>query len=110
MKIAASRRSRALADRPNGGIFALEHTRGHERIMISQLLASPIAGGMGRLCLRTSDPEPLILPLIGPESRCRAGVANDRFVWEWEASGVILVLLPIQVLSGAIWGIRILSP
>jgi 1,2-beta-oligoglucan phosphorylase len=73
---------------PNGAIFAMEHARGHERIMINQLLASPIAGGMSRLYLRTGNREPMILPLVGPESRCCVGAADDRFVWAGEASGV----------------------
>ena len=54
--------------------------------MINQSLGSPIAGGMGRLYLRTGGPEPMILPVVGPEARCRVGAADDRFVWEGETS------------------------
>ena len=73
---------------PSGAIFAIEHADPKRRIMINQVLGSPIANGMGRLYLRVGGPEPAILPLIGPEAGLRAGAANDRFVWEGEASGV----------------------
>src|ERR1700733_12843644 len=73
---------------PSGAIFSIEHADPKRRIMINQVLGSPIANGMGRLYLRVGGPEPAILPLIGPEPGLRAGAANDRFVWEGEASGV----------------------
>src|SRR5271165_1368645 len=46
---------------PNGAIFAIEHVEAGRRIMINQVLASPVAGGMGRLYLRAGGPEPQIL-------------------------------------------------
>ena len=59
---------------PSGAIFAIEHTRSRSRrIMINQVLASPIASGMGRLYLRAGGPEPTILPFIGPEAGLRVG-------------------------------------
>ncbi len=73
---------------PNGAVFAIEHTDGSRQIMINQVLGSPIAGGMGRLLLRTGGNAPMTLPLIGPEAQCRVGAAEDRFVWEGEKSGV----------------------
>ena len=73
---------------PSGAIFAIEHADLKRRIMINQVLGSPIANGMGRLYLRVGGPEPAILPLIGPEAGLRAGAANDRFVWDGDASGV----------------------
>src|SRR5262245_16410823 len=73
---------------PNGAIFAIEHTQGSRRIMINQSLASPIASGMGRLYLRTGGAEPMILPVIGPEARCRVGGTDDRVVWDGEQCGV----------------------
>ena len=51
---------------PSGAIFAIEHADPKRRIMINQVLGSPIANGMGRLYLRVGGPEPAILPLIGP--------------------------------------------
>jgi cellobiose phosphorylase len=73
---------------PNGAIFAMEHTQKSRRVMINQVLASPIAGGMGRLFLRTGGPEAKVLPIVGPEARCSVGIAEDRFVWEGETSAV----------------------
>jgi cellobiose phosphorylase len=73
---------------PNGAIFAMEHTQKSRRAMINQVLASPIAGGMGRLFLRTGGPKAKVLPIVGPEARCSVGIAEDRFVWEGETSAV----------------------
>src|SRR5262245_33533708 len=73
---------------PNGAVFAMEHTDGSRKIMINQVLGSPIAGGMGRLLLRIGGTAPTILPVIGPEAPGRVGSAEDRFVWEGEALGV----------------------
>src|SRR5271157_5787302 len=63
---------------PSGAIFAIEHIEPKRRIMINQVLASPIASGMGRLFLRAGGPEPAILPVIGPEKRLRVGASDDR--------------------------------
>ena len=73
---------------PSGAIFGIEHVDPKRRIMVSQVFASPIAGGMGRLFLRVGGPEPAILPVIGPEAGLRVGAASDRFVWEGERDGV----------------------
>jgi 1,2-beta-oligoglucan phosphorylase len=73
---------------PNGAIFTMEHTQKSGRVMINQVLASPIAGGMGRLFLRTGGREARVLPVIGPEARCSVGIAEDRFVWEGGTSGL----------------------
>jgi 1,2-beta-oligoglucan phosphorylase len=73
---------------PSGAIFAIEHVDAKRRIMINQVLASPIANGIGRLFLRTGGPEPAILPVIGPEAGLRVGASNDRVVWEGEEGGV----------------------
>jgi 1,2-beta-oligoglucan phosphorylase len=73
---------------PNGAVFTIEHTHASRQIMINQVLASPIAGGMGRLFLRSGGTAPMILPVIGPEAQCRVGSADDRFVWEGETSGL----------------------
>ena len=73
---------------PNGAIFAIEHLRRGRRIMINQSLGSPVAGGMGRVCLRIGGSEPLILSLAGAEAHCRVGVAANRCVWQGEIRGV----------------------
>jgi 1,2-beta-oligoglucan phosphorylase len=72
----------------SGAIFAIEHIDPKRRLMINQVLASPIANGIGRLFLRAGGPEPAILSVIGPEARLRVGASNDRVVWEGEESGV----------------------
>jgi cellobiose phosphorylase len=73
---------------PNGAIFAIEHLRRGRRIMINQSLGSPVAGGMGRVCLRIGGSEPLVLSLAGAEAHCRVGVAANRCVWQGEIRGV----------------------
>jgi cellobiose phosphorylase len=73
---------------PNGAVFSLEHAEGARRIMVNQALASPIAGGMGRLLLRIGGADPAILACAGAEAKCRTGAAEDRFVWQGEQRGV----------------------
>jgi cellobiose phosphorylase len=73
---------------PNGAIFAIEHVQDRRQIMVNQSLASPLAGGMGRLYLRVGGAEPTTFPLIGPEAHCRVGTADDRIVWAGERHGV----------------------
>src|SRR5271166_3054556 len=77
----ANRTGLSISLLPNGAIFAIERTQSQQRIMINQVLGSPIAGGMGRLYLRTSDRESMIVPVIGLEAPSRIGAADDRFVW-----------------------------
>ena len=84
----ANRTGLSISLLPNGAIFAIEHARDQQRIMINQVLGSPIAGGMGRLYLRASGGESMILPVIGPEAPCRTGAAEDRFVWQGEQRGL----------------------
>jgi len=73
---------------PSGAIFAIEHAEANRWIMINQTLGSPVANGMGRLYLRLGEPQPAILPVMGPEARLRVGASDDRYVWEGEESGV----------------------
>jgi cellobiose phosphorylase len=67
---------------PSGAIFALEHVQGSGRILINQVLGSPLAGGLGRLFLRAGGAKPAVLSLQGPGVRMRVGSAVDRIVWE----------------------------
>lgn len=73
---------------PNGAVFALEHVQAGHRIRINRTLGSPLAGGMGRICLRIGGREPLIAPIAGATARCRIGATPDSFTWQGE-SGVI---------------------
>jgi len=78
----------AISLLPNGGIFAIEHAEKDRRIMINQVLGSPIGGGMGRLYLRIGGGEPTMLPLAGAEARARVGVRGDGFLWQGHSRGV----------------------
>ncbi|MBV9287903.1 MAG: hypothetical protein JO288_08775, partial [Hyphomicrobiales bacterium] len=63
---------------PSGAVFAMEHALRGQRIMVNQVLASPLAGGMARLVLRIGGASPAIVPLVGAEARSPIGVAEDR--------------------------------
>ena len=82
---------------PNGAVFTIEHGPDRQRTMINQVLASSLAGGIGRLYVRVGEPTSEILRVTGPGvDRCGGG--DDRFVWESVAAGlrheVILWLHP----------------
>ena len=83
-----NRRGLSISRLPNGAIFSLEHRQDdRRRILINQVQASPIAGGLARLLLRIGGDSPAVLPCIGPEANCRIGAADDRFVWRSEQTG-----------------------
>jgi cellobiose phosphorylase len=73
---------------PSGAIFVIEHAEASRTIMINQTLASPVANGLGRLYLRAGGPEPVILPVVGPEAPLSVGHSDDRFVWKGDESGL----------------------
>ncbi|MGE0239217.1 MAG: cellobiose phosphorylase [Parvibaculaceae bacterium] len=73
---------------PNGVLFALEHESERGRIMLNQVLGSPVHGGIGRLYLRIGGDAPRIIEIVGPEARFRLGADADRFVWDGETDGV----------------------
>jgi 1,2-beta-oligoglucan phosphorylase len=71
---------------PNGSLFAIEHERDNRRIMVNQVLGSPVGGGITRLYLRVEDAE---APLsIGPGANVTFGATEDRIVWVGETAGV----------------------
>ena len=43
---------------PNGSLFAIEHESERRRIMLNQVLGSPVHGGIGRLYLRIGGEQP----------------------------------------------------
>ncbi|MBI4204070.1 MAG: hypothetical protein HY527_03515 [Betaproteobacteria bacterium] len=57
-------------------------------ILINQVLASPVEGGIGRILLRIGGAEPFIVHAVGPGARIRLGVTEDRVVWEGETGGI----------------------
>lgn len=71
---------------PNGCLFAIEHVSERGRIMLNQIPGSPIAGGIGRLCLRMGGDR--VIELVGPRAQARFGAAADRFVWEGETDNL----------------------
>eukprot|EP01037_Dinobryon_pediforme_P010625 gene10625-10696_t len=73
---------------PNGALFALKHERNNRQIMINQVLGSPIAGGMGQIYIRTGGVNPATIPTIGPNTQCRIGATQDRFIWDGETNGL----------------------
>ena len=73
---------------PNGAVFALEHGESGPRILINQVLGSPVAGAMGGLFVRTGGPEPMTPAAIGAQAHCRVGSDQDRFVWSGEHGGL----------------------
>jgi cellobiose phosphorylase len=75
----------AISALPNGSLFAIEHQHERGRIMLNQVLGSPLAGGIGRLYLRIGGREPRLVR-IGPGAAGRFGAAADRFVWEGESA------------------------
>lgn len=73
---------------PNGCLFDIEHESPHNRIMINQVLGSPIGGGIGRMLLRVGGETPRVMPIMGADARVRFGAGADRFVWEGESAEI----------------------
>ncbi|MBX6321426.1 MAG: cellobiose phosphorylase [Rhodospirillaceae bacterium] len=71
---------------PNGTLFAIEHADEGGRVMVNQVLGSPVAGGIGRVLLRVADARPGVAEIVGPGARVRCGAAPEasggRFVWD----------------------------
>jgi cellobiose phosphorylase len=73
---------------PNGAVFAIEHETDQRRIMINQVLASSVGNGLGRLYIRTGQPDPTIFQVIGPSAQCRVGAGKDRVAWVGQTHGL----------------------
>jgi cellobiose phosphorylase len=67
---------------PNGSLFAIEHESRDARIMINQVLGSPLAGGIARVYVRVGGAQPRIDRVTGCGAGMRFGAAADRVVWE----------------------------
>jgi len=85
---------------PNGCLFAIEHAAGHGRIMLNQMLGSPLGGSLARILVRTGGADGSITEAVGPGAAVACGAAGDRFVWDGTAKGlqhrVTLWLHPAQ--------------
>ena len=64
---------------PNGCVYGIET----DRLLINQVLASPLAGGVQRLFLRTFDDHGSIEPveIVGPGAASGFQPADDRLAW-----------------------------
>ena len=72
----------------NASVFAIEHLDGASSVLINQLLASPVEGGIARILVRIGGVTPSIAEVVGPRAAVCLGFAEDRVVWEGETSGV----------------------
>ncbi|GGE04532.1 cellobiose phosphorylase [Aureimonas endophytica] len=88
---------------PNGTVFGLAHEAGGHRILIGQVLGSPLGCGLARITLRIGGPDARQLDLCGPRARGRFGVDRDRAVWEGEDRGLAYRLTLSLAPSGALW-------
>ena len=83
---------------PNGSVYAIEHRTNAGATLISQVLGSPIGGGIARILLRSHASGSRTREILGPRARVRLGAAADRIVWEGRAGAirhrVMLRLLP----------------
>src|SRR5262245_57585863 len=59
----------------NASVFAIEHLDPHGAVLINQLLASPVEGGIARILVRTGGIKPAIVEAVGPGAHIRFGCA-----------------------------------
>lgn len=70
---------------PDGCIYSIEH----DGILINQVCASPVAGGIGRVWLRVIDgSEVRLIEVIGPGSAAAVSRLADRVIYAGEANGL----------------------
>ena len=67
---------------PNGSVFAIEHWTNDRAILVNQLLASPLEGGVARIFLRIGGATRSTAEIVGPRADVRLGLAEDCVVWE----------------------------
>jgi cellobiose phosphorylase len=88
----------AVSILPNGSLFALEHSKDDISTLISQVLGSPLDGGIGRILLRFGGASPANIEALGSRAEVRLGIARDRVLWEGVTGAirhrVTLCLLP----------------
>src|SRR3982751_115059 len=88
----------AISVLPNGSVFAIEHDDEDRATLISQVLASPIDGGIGQILLRVGGAPPANIDVVGSRAYVRFASDDDRVIWEGMTSRirhrVTLRLLP----------------
>ena len=67
---------------PNGSVFAIEHRTDAGAVLINQVLASSIGGGIARIVLRSKAQVSTTRELLGPRARVGLGATADTIVWE----------------------------
>jgi 1,2-beta-oligoglucan phosphorylase len=83
-----SRAGLTISALPNGCLFAIECTDERGRVMINQVLGSPVDGGIGRMVLRIGGAAPTVIEVMGPGAKVRFGAEADRFVWDGETRDI----------------------
>ncbi|HKE39232.1 MAG TPA: cellobiose phosphorylase [Casimicrobiaceae bacterium] len=82
----------------NGALFAIAHRIENEAILVNQVFASPLDGGVGGILLRSGGPNAANIEAVGARGNAQVGVGDGRMVWEGVTSGirhrVTLRLLP----------------
>src|SRR5947208_4691318 len=73
---------------PNASVFAIEHRSDSGTVLVNQVLASSVDGGIGRILLRVGGASPTNIEAVGPRAKVRLGVAGDRVVWEGVTEGI----------------------
>ncbi|HET9668255.1 MAG TPA: cellobiose phosphorylase, partial [Casimicrobiaceae bacterium] len=73
---------------PNGSVFAIAHRSDKEAILVNQVRASPVGGGIARIVLRLRAKGSSTHEVLGPKARVRLGATRDRIVWEGTTRGI----------------------
>ena len=73
---------------PNGSVFAIEHRGDGAAVLVNQVLASPIDGGIGRILLRVGGASPVNIEAVGARAKVALGLANEGFAWEGSTNGI----------------------
>lgn len=73
---------------PNGSVFAIEHRSDRGTILVSQVLASPLEGGIGRILLRVGGARATNIEVVGPRAIVGLGGTADRVTWEGVTRGL----------------------
>jgi cellobiose phosphorylase len=72
----------------DGSVFAIEHRTHAGAILVNQVLASPLGGGIGRILLRSRAKGSPTREVLGANARVRVGAAADRIIWEGATRGI----------------------
>jgi cellobiose phosphorylase len=78
----------AISVLPNGCVFAIEHRSAGGPILVNQVLASPLDGGIGRIVLRVGGAGGAPVEAVGPHAVVRTGFAEDGAVWDGVSAGI----------------------